>query len=54
MDKYQELVKERNAMKQVIDSGRKGTVYHTQAMERYKKAVVEIKNMFRQQHKNER
>ena len=50
---YDKLVSERNEMKRIVDTGRKGTVYHTQAINRYSIAKDKIKTLFRDKHNNE-
>lgn len=44
---YKSLVAERNRMRNVMDNGRKGSVYHTQATKRYREIQGHIKSIFR-------
>jgi hypothetical protein len=44
---YAKLKLEKDAMKHVMDNGRKGTLYHAQATERYNKTLKDIKKIFR-------
>lgn len=47
---YKSLVEERNKMRHVMDTGRKGSVYHIQATAKYHQIVSQIKTKFRKEY----